>query len=803
MYLKIFRAAYQEQKYGTKQTLLIYSYIYKNYAENDILIKECSEFEGGLFNFNHTLYAEKLCLSYRTKIENAIGRDIFYVHQFSESEEAPFSLVFSDWFEVGGDVAPSLNVDSIARNHFNISTKGLSIDQIAEEYLRQDGVSVNFYHWNNYQVDKKFYSYGELGETEVFIGKNYIDKNLGQEVNSFNGKMPEYITFPYQLNGNEKNRVASYLALKYGLTLSEKVSYKSARNITFWNKKNNNKFSKRIFGMGRDNISGLQQYQSNSMENEGKLIASLWEKYKPTNNELINHHSLEDEHFLVFADNNDSEELTTQNNKGVQCIGRIWLSQSTGRQMNNIPTHFSYKSDYLLTMLSEHNSDPNNRSNPWVVWMLHDPQASNDKYSDFNSDYINYYRYYSISSSSFLFGEKLLSNLVPSGEPLIFFDQDKNKYDQFTFGLGPEIILQFHHAGCDPEKGFETEVIVNGGEGPYQVKVTDCNGNNLLNYQLGQGSYTVSSFLLSDMEIMTFPDCEYEVSITDANGVQASSSFKIESYPMGIDLGGMITLDSNQPSVTLKGNEYVEDPEATYTWYFNEELMDDNSPAITVNTPGEYTLEITNGDRTCTISDTVLVENGFECFIDFIPRCEPNEQADLTIDIEGGFQVYHTNIKSIDSGFDYSVAHNTSTIIPDIPIGNYVITVTDNLGKVCSQEIEITCFHEPAARNTSNEEALPFGREEEVTQTTPKNFLQTKIYPNPSSPSSHFYYEISSSEVIRGAVEIFSTSGALIKRKKINSGSSQTLNFQLISSGLYFIKLSTPQGVKVDKVIIK
>jgi hypothetical protein len=69
-----------------------------------------------------------------------------------------------------------------------------------------------------------------------------------------------------QNNAASRNRVESYLALKYGITLGTSaslVNYVSSNGTTFWT--GNATYQKNIFGIGNDQGSGLVQPQSNSM----------------------------------------------------------------------------------------------------------------------------------------------------------------------------------------------------------------------------------------------------------------------------------------------------------------------------------------------------------------------------------------------------------------------------------------------------------------------------------------------------------------------------------------------------------
>ncbi|PZD76424.1 T9SS type A sorting domain-containing protein, partial [Mesonia sp. K7] len=291
--------------------------------------------------------------------------------------------------------------------------------------------------------------------------------------------------------------------------------------------------------------------------------------------------------------------------------------------------------------------------------------------------------------------------------------------------------------------------------------------------------------------------------IVDANGVVVSTDFEIEPQIIDIDLGPDQILTTSQPTTVLEGNAYVQDPDATYQWYYNGELMLHTDPILEVGTPGEYTLVITNGDRTCTVTDTIVISNEFHCDVTETQYCEPIYLSDIHIDVTGGFFTYHTNIKSIDGGgIDYSQAHNDDTTLSNIPPGGYLITVRDKLGAICTKEIEIGCYGGKAGQDQAEEESIA-SKNENTQSNIEDQVLDTKIYPNPSNANSNFHYEVSCGNEINGVVEIFNTSGAILQRKEIRGSSTYRLQFNLLTSGLYFIRVSSDAGSKVDKIIIR
>ncbi|PZD76356.1 hypothetical protein, partial [Mesonia sp. K7] len=430
---------------------------YLNFAETEITLNDCGDHQPSLYNFNPSIHAEdQLCLIYRVPIENVSERDIFFVGLTDPNPE--ISYLTTQWHRFEQQQPLIVSFDSIVRNHFDISNQKTYINKLVGNYSSVKNAHVNYYHWNQFDIDRKFKSYGELGETYIYIGKDYTDKESQDPVEYFKGKFPEYLSFPYPLSANEKNRVESYLALKYGITLSSSTSYKNSSNTVFWEKENNGIFYNNIFGMGRDDLSGLHQVQSNSMHYEGKLISSIDQKYKYSNEELLKVTSLPNDHFIVFGDNEQPDDglRGEPNSKGVEILNRIWLSQSTGDYMQEFPVFFCLESAFLYDIIDSHNNEKGNEENQWVLWMLHDKYTSHDEESDFNSEFVNYYKPYEREDITACYGMVITEGEEPVEEPIIFFDGDLNKYDQFTFGVGPEIIVQFQHTGCNPEEGYET-----------------------------------------------------------------------------------------------------------------------------------------------------------------------------------------------------------------------------------------------------------------------------------------------------------------------------------------------------------
>lgn len=110
-------------------------------------------------------------------------------------------------------------------------------------------------------------------------------------VNNFSGQIPELIGYNRILNNEERIRVSSYLALKYGITLSEPdASYLSSQGGLVWDGSQYPAYHHNIAGLVRDDSSGLNQVKASSENEPGLLIISTGQQ-------------LPDHSYIIWGDN--------------------------------------------------------------------------------------------------------------------------------------------------------------------------------------------------------------------------------------------------------------------------------------------------------------------------------------------------------------------------------------------------------------------------------------------------------------------------------------------------------------------
>ncbi|WP_106915864.1 thrombospondin type 3 repeat-containing protein [Chryseobacterium aurantiacum] len=138
----------------------------------------------------------------------------------------------------------------------------------------------------------------------------------GSSGENSNVVVPEYITYNTALSNADKNKVESYLALKYGYTKSG--DYINSAGGTYWT--SGTGYDKNVAGIGRDDASALEQKVSKSQNTDATLTLS-------TNSDFS-------------LPNEDAGRVTISGNLGFLMIGNDNASANT-RQATDVAPGFN------------------------------------------------------------------------------------------------------------------------------------------------------------------------------------------------------------------------------------------------------------------------------------------------------------------------------------------------------------------------------------------------------------------------------------------------------------------------------
>lgn len=836
---------------------------HSNHGTPHIAINTCGEKIGepSLFNFNPSFLVENLCLKYKAHLENSTSRNVFFVGEPKSPQN--MSHLTTGW---NADLNPMPT--STVRNWFHLSNDEALAEQQQATYQQATADNIDFHSWNLYQTDRRFKSFGRDGETNFYIGREFQNDTV--DAKYYAGNFPEFISFPFELTANQRNRVDSYLGLKYGITLDKGQPYRNSKNIVFWKTANNNIFRNRIFGIGRDDISGLNQLMGESAHQKNFLVASAGE-LEENNTIKQNNYHIDDQNFIVFGDNGKETIFDHEYEGRIKKIKRVWLSQNTGENGHNYNLNFKLNLEGDLKVILKEN--PNLK-----VWMMRDKFINNQQQSGFQGQGIDYYPAYEIIGSLdyALFRD-------------VFFDTDNNSHDQFTFGIGPEMMiqLQLSSRGCDP-KFINGKIIISGGTAPYHLTITNSNGYY-------ENIVIQENFYLFEPEM----NVSYGIYVTDSNGYVVQDEFTTNLPQITVDLGPDQILDASQPYTTLDASAGVLDPEATYSWYREGIPLGEYGSTLYVTEPGYYSVIITSSNGMCQMSDGIYISN-FQGTIQFFQECN-DTLGTVNLSLSGGTAPFTTLI--IGQNQNLSFVHSTQNLtVTQLDYGQHTIITTDSTGQLFQEtfiiyspsgvvlnlleQIENICgdrypgdytypFYscgvllnetltmdptnpdvtfewfsngQPLGIYTPSIQFLPYpgnctvGYEELVVVATniktgctqsdgitlkgcwsfgagaivykegttdPANissenpYLKAIVYPNPSEKDAAFNYKVSSDQIFEGSVEIYNPLGALLQKVPISGQSLYELDFNLQTSGMYFILTRTNGTILTDKIIIK
>jgi gliding motility-associated-like protein len=159
---------------------------------------------------------------------------------------------------------------------------------------------------------------------------------IGGNAASYNGRMGDVIVYANALTPNEQQRVNTYMAIKYGITLNNgATNYLATDGSTVWDAIANSAYKNYITGIGRDDTEDLNQKQSRNTA-DGVQVAIGLSSLSETN--LANASAFTaDKSYLIWGDNAGSSLFKTALSGHTMAnyrMARVWKVQETGTISN-------------------------------------------------------------------------------------------------------------------------------------------------------------------------------------------------------------------------------------------------------------------------------------------------------------------------------------------------------------------------------------------------------------------------------------------------------------------------------------
>jgi hypothetical protein len=154
----------------------------------------------------------------------------------------------------------------------------------------------------------------------------------------WDGMIPEVIYYPWQLSATERNKVETYLAIKYGISLgtnASPVSYTASNGTVLWT--GDATYQNNILAVGRDDISGLLQKQSKSPAGSQLVFTMALGSSIAATNAANSTAISTDKQFLAVGDNGQASTFVAYTGTNVNArMGRIWKVQETNGDLGSV-----------------------------------------------------------------------------------------------------------------------------------------------------------------------------------------------------------------------------------------------------------------------------------------------------------------------------------------------------------------------------------------------------------------------------------------------------------------------------------
>jgi len=203
------------------------------------------------------------------------------------------------------------------------------------ETLRRNGLLLNDLLPLNNPI-----SYGNTNSSNAFVIGNINSAN-------FTGLLGDMAVFTSTLTDIQIQKVQSYYAIKYGLTLDQSTPYNylASNGAVIWNATANSSYSNNIAGIGQDNAGMLNQKQSRSVNTTGKgnMLTIGLGTIAATNAANSNSFSA-NRSFLVWGDNGGNvtggDNTTDLPGGYLSRVNRLWKAQVTGTGVGPVQVQF-------------------------------------------------------------------------------------------------------------------------------------------------------------------------------------------------------------------------------------------------------------------------------------------------------------------------------------------------------------------------------------------------------------------------------------------------------------------------------
>lgn len=374
----------------------------------------------------------------------------------------------------------------------------------------------------------------------------------------FKGLMPEFVVYNRVLDGLELSRVASYLCLKYGITLSEPEGiYRNSADQPIWDGQSYSGFHHNIAGLIRDDSSGLAQKTAESSNTPGLLVLSTAD-------------SMADKASFLWGDNDAALGFGEKISGMPLLLARKWLAVGYGLH-DTLKTRLSFDLKQLDAPLPVRP----------VLWLAVDRSGTGD---------------FAAGETEFVRMDRIGADKIVEFPDLTWKGGQSSK-TAFSFAVGGNILLssKINEPHCSMPNDGSIELRIWGGVFPCRITVHTKNGQlvseqlvasgrSIVLHGIAAGAYTVK---VTDAAQNTYADTYY---INNSDGPRPNNLQATYWLPEGQRL--MLDAGADLPS----GIDYL---------WAGPGSFRSLSPRVTLSDAGTYTL--TASRNGCIFVQDILV----------------------------------------------------------------------------------------------------------------------------------------------------------------------------------------------------
>jgi hypothetical protein len=415
----------------------------------------------------------------------------------------------------------------------------------------------------------RLYSYtqGKSSDTgyvarRLRLGRPPRNQHLPASV--YNGIIPEIILFNRILSPKERQQVESYMAIKYGISLNQEfpVSYLNSRGEVIWDAEKNESFNCNIAGVGRDDLSGLNQRVSESTQTPDLMKIGCLGKLK--NNT-----------FLVWGDN--AKPLSLSEETGIRKLQRDWKISAFNGKGDSV----FIKTDMMAL------SEINPLREGEIFWLMTD-RSGTGKYPFSQTDFIPF------------------QPLSPIDRIIIFrpvvIDPDHSGTDVLTLIAAPPFFSRstVKPPSCMLAQSGSIETDIAGGDPPFDIVLNGMSDNRF------------HVWCRENSREHVFKDVSqgaYILNITDSKNKTYSEKIWVSnSTSWDTRLADRYTIPEGA-AITLNASEGMPVPDLDYSWILPDG-MQVNSETIIISQPGVYFLSVTDADNCNSTKEIEIKQSG-------------------------------------------------------------------------------------------------------------------------------------------------------------------------------------------------